>query len=694
MALGSLVVSLGLDAAEFTSGLSKSEYQARKFASNFRENMKASFAGNFLADFAAQAVRELARLPGAVLDSVAAFQELGEKMGTSASSVATLQEAADISGTSLDTVAAASIRLTSTLVKQDGAFQDAAKALKAINIPIEEFKKLDPVSQFRAVAEGMAKFEDGTGKTAVALQLFGRRGGAEVLPFLKDLADAQGTHIKLTDDQILAADRFGEQMAAVQSQLKNAAQVILVNAIPAVTGLLTGLTNMFTASSTLGQSTAISDFAFGAARALAVLVESTVVVGKGVRALIGSFEAVFADINLVSEFAAHGSVLGLVFESNRKAMAEALEKRNKTVEEANKRYVELWNFDSTAISKAIEAVQKNGLPGSGAKLPSLNFTIPDENADKLTEAQRYIRALEKTFEATQKLTEYEQLMWDIEEGRLKDITPKQLNYAIGVAQAADAAKLYAEDQKDVKNVLDDLTNAAAKTREETKKLAEELKVEAQAWIDLADPMGKFIRDLEKIDELVRKGALEAGTAKMVKANLGEKIEEDNTLTEYAKSAAQNMQSYFADFLFDPFKDGVEGMAKNFALVIHKMITEAAAANLMKSLFGDDPSKWFSTLLTLNGGGNSAGLPEGAPFATGTNFVPYDGMKAVLHRGEAVIPAKYNPAAGGKNPMGMPQINQTFYVTGGASRAEVVRATQAGKDQAMAEIADAMRRGNL
>jgi hypothetical protein len=33
-------------------------------------------------------------------------------------------------------------------------------------------------------------------------------------------------------------------------------------------------------------------------------------------------------------------------------------------------------------------------------------------------------------------------------------------------------------------------------------------------------------------------------------------------------------------------------------------------------------------------------------ATGTNYVPYDGMPAILHKGEAVVPAEYNPSAGG------------------------------------------------
>jgi hypothetical protein len=35
-------------------------------------------------------------------------------------------------------------------------------------------------------------------------------------------------------------------------------------------------------------------------------------------------------------------------------------------------------------------------------------------------------------------------------------------------------------------------------------------------------------------------------------------------------------------------------------------------------------------------------------ANGTNYVPEDEFLALLHRGEAVVPAEYNPSAGGQS----------------------------------------------
>ena len=39
------------------------------------------------------------------------------------------------------------------------------------------------------------------------------------------------------------------------------------------------------------------------------------------------------------------------------------------------------------------------------------------------------------------------------------------------------------------------------------------------------------------------------------------------------------------------------------------------------------------------------IPQIPRFASGINYVPYD-MMAVIHEGEAVVPKKYNPSAGG------------------------------------------------
>ena len=54
------------------------------------------------------------------------------------------------------------------------------------------------------------------------------------------------------------------------------------------------------------------------------------------------------------------------------------------------------------------------------------------------------------------------------------------------------------------------------------------------------------------------------------------------ISTFAEQGARNMQSAFADFLFDPFQDGLKGMLRSFIDVIRRMVAEQAAAKLLGS----------------------------------------------------------------------------------------------------------------
>lgn len=56
------------------------------------------------------------------------------------------------------------------------------------------------------------------------------------------------------------------------------------------------------------------------------------------------------------------------------------------------------------------------------------------------------------------------------------------------------------------------------------------------------------------------------------------------ITVFAEQAAKNMQSAFANFLFDPFQDGLRGMLKGFIDTIRRMVAEFAASEILKFFF--------------------------------------------------------------------------------------------------------------
>ena len=84
---------------------------------------------------------------------------------------------------------------------------------------------------------------------------------------------------------------------------------------------------------------------------------------------------------------------------------------------------------------------------------------------------------------------------------------------------------------------------------------------------------------------------------------------------------------------------------------------------------------------------------GIPLATGTNYVPYDGFKATLHEGEAVVPKQYNPAAGGaggSNITYSPVIN----IDSRTDQADVRRLVTNAMQQSQLELVDKINRGQV
>ena len=87
------------------------------------------------------------------------------------------------------------------------------------------------------------------------------------------------------------------------------------------------------------------------------------------------------------------------------------------------------------------------------------------------------------------------------------------------------------------------------------------------------------------------------------------------MTEFSKQAARNMQDAFADFLFDPFEDGLKGMLKGFLDTIRRMMAEAAAAKI----FGD-AGKSDGALTAFFSGLFGGGKASGGPVSGGTSYI--------------------------------------------------------------------------
>ena len=152
---------------------------------------------------------------------------------------------------------------------------------------------------------------------------------------------------------------------------------------------------------------------------------------------------------------------------------------------------------------------------------------------------------------------------------------------------------------------------------------------------------------------------------------------------FAKSAAENIQSAFAEFLFDPFANGTKSMLQSFGETVRRMIANAAAADLGRRLFGDLGGK--GGLGGVVGAGLDwlkTALPS---FDIGSDYVPRD-MVAKIHKGERIVPAANNrPGA-----LGGHSISVVINMGGSGSPAEVRRAGGAAAREVLGALSAARR----
>ncbi|QRX82253.1 phage tail tape measure protein [Glaciimonas sp. PAMC28666] len=208
--------------------------EAHQRSENVSKNLKVGFIA--VAAAAVATTTAIVALTGRIIEQITSYQGLGEKMGDTAVNIASLKLASELSGVALNTVATASVKLTDALSKTNDSTKGAGSAITALGLNYQQFKALSPVEQLDAVANAMAGFADGSEKTAVAVALFGR-AGADLIPFLNDLADKGQRYTTLTAAQIAAADDLAKANVILKSSFNDMAVAMIADSIPALTSL-------------------------------------------------------------------------------------------------------------------------------------------------------------------------------------------------------------------------------------------------------------------------------------------------------------------------------------------------------------------------------------------------------------------------------------------------------------------------
>ncbi len=119
------------------------------------------------------------------------------------------------------------------------------------------------------------------------------------------------------------------------------------------------------------------------------------------------------------------------------------------------------------------------------------------------------------------------------------------------------------------------------------------------------------------------------------------------LTQFGIQAARNIQDAFAEFLFNPFEEGLKGMLKSFGDMVRRMLAQIASSYLLRGLFSGMAGSsigWVSTAGQTLLGSQAAPVHHGGgvftPVFHGGGLNANEGF-AILERGERVLSVEQN-----------------------------------------------------
>lgn len=634
----------------------------------------------------------------------AALDDMAEKTGASVENLSALAGVAKVGGHDIGMVESSLVKLAKAIQGTGEESKPAAAALEAIGLSAEKLRSLDTAEAMLQVAKALDQFRDGSGKTAAAVALLGK-SGADALPFLKDLAEQSELVGRVSAEQSAQAEQYEKNLNKLAASFGAAGKAAAYELLP----FLEKLTSEMVAARDNSASFA-SVFGEGVRTALesvAVLGVNVVYVFKQIGNEIGGIAAQAVALAKL-DFKGAGFIGDAMKEDAARARAE-VDKLSADLLDRSKKAGEKAEIKPALkfAAPAVAAPRARGGGGGRSRIDeaerliaSLNEqialkAIDAESTDKMTAAeQQRARVLYQIDAGTLKVTasQREKIAALLDEAIVLDrALQAQKEFADGVkrldeanaksrqslieqaAAARESAATYGLSATAINSTVEArleeaiaVANANGAYPEQIAYLEEELALRQQLTgalekNDLARLLAntktakdaKTAADVATLDRALSSGKINKDQYDEAMDNIKEKFDE---MGEFAKQAARNMQDAFADFLFDPFSQGLDKALYKFVQTIQRMAAEAVAANILKALFGDMGKTGqvgglvgsFITSFGFHEGG-LVGEPGGASFTRAvpaslfanarryhTGGIAGDEVPAILKKGELVL----------------------------------------------------------
>lgn len=153
----------------------------------------------------------------ASVDAMDALNDAADQTGSSVEDLSSLLNTLAPYGATVDQITDATGRLARAMAGADDETKGAGAAFAALGVATRDASgNLRPtVDVLTDVAKALDLYEDGTNKTVIAQQLFGKTG-ASLLPLLKDLAGAERVAATVTSEQAAEAERLNVELGRLK----------------------------------------------------------------------------------------------------------------------------------------------------------------------------------------------------------------------------------------------------------------------------------------------------------------------------------------------------------------------------------------------------------------------------------------------------------------------------------------------
>lgn len=703
MAFAALTVDINAKVAKFEDDMArvrKSMGGLEKSAGVLKAGLGGLFAGVGVAGLVAFAKNGI--------DAADALKDMSDRLGVSVKDLASFKLAAEQSGTELEGVGKGIARLTRSIGEAEGGNAKLAEALKTLGITAR-----DPKEAFFQLADATERIQDPSKRAALLAQVLGK-SYQDLIPLLSQGSEELRKSAKASESFSDAmarlapnADKFNDDLARLKINAAGAAGSILSDLLPALKVLLGVGIGVAEGFQQVGTSIGAAFAAIANPRQAFTIINQLF---SDIEKRQAAFKKRFAEITApASASTAKKTIPGSIDLSA--ASGKPKSTRAGKAADPQGDFVKKLREEAATLGLSGEALQryealKLKLTGSNAKLADSYIT---QIAAFKAQQEAAAANNEEAAEAIKK-------QFDLDDA-LKD-SIKSLKEWIAEQEFEVSLIGLSNNERESAIQLRALETAGINTQAESyKQLAEQVAAANSRKRGISILSGtqtektkEFMADIAALDALFFDGAIGAQQfSEGIDLITGSTEKASVEVDKFAENAAKNIQQSMADFLFDPFKDGLDGMLLGFGKMLQRMIAEAVAADLAKRLFGglSDGGKtggsgWIGGALELFGGlfasangnafANGAGLsaysgsvvskPTVFPFANGAGLMGEAGPEVILplKRGSN---GKLGVQSGGGG-------NITVIVNGSNNAPDVRRAAGQGAREALGMFSAAKR----